>query len=286
MKSAFNQSVLAGSVILAVIFLIGLTAPFLGTRDPSEIDPISRNKRPGAVRVPTGADGQQRSTQYWMGTDSLGRDIYSRVLYGARVSMLVGISVALISIAAGLVIGLLAGYIRWLDGFVMRIMDGLMAVPAILLAIALVSLSTAGLRAVILAIVIPEVPRVVRLVRSVVLSIREEPYVEAAIALGARTVPLIVRHVLPNALAPLIVQATYVCASAIVIEAILSFLGVGIPPQTPTWGNIMAEGRSLFRVFPHNILFPGIFLAATVLAVNIMGDGLRDSLDPRLRNRL
>jgi len=286
LKSAFNRSVLAGSVILAVIFLIGLSAPFLGTRDPSEIDPISRNKRPGAVRALTGADGQQRSTTYWMGTDSLGRDIYSRVLYGARVSMLVGISVALISIAAGLVIGLLAGYIRWLDGFVMRIMDGLMAVPAILLAIALVSLSTAGLRAVILAIVIPEVPRVVRLVRSVVLSIREEPYVEAAIALGARTVPLIVRHVLPNALAPLIVQATYVCASAIVIEAILSFLGVGIPPQTPTWGNIMAEGRSLFRVFPHNILFPGIFLAATVLAVNIMGDGLRDSLDPRLRNRL
>jgi peptide/nickel transport system permease protein len=286
LKSAFNRSVLAGSVILAVIFLIGLTAPFLGTRDPSEIDPISRNKRPGAVRVLTGADGQQRSTTYWMGTDSLGRDIYSRVLYGARVSMLVGISVALISIAAGLVIGLLAGYIRWLDGFVMRIMDGLMAVPAILLAIALVSLSTAGLRAVIPAIVIPEVPRVVRLVRSVVLSIREEPYVEAAIALGARTVPLIVRHVLPNALAPLIVQATYVCASAIVIEAILSFLGVGIPSQTPTWGNIMAEGRSLFRVFPHNILFPGIFLAATVLAVNIMGDGLRDSLDPRLRNRL
>jgi peptide/nickel transport system permease protein len=286
LKSAFNQSVLAGAVILAVIFLIGLSAPFLGTRDPSEIDPISRNKRPGAVRILTGADGRQHSTTYWMGTDSLGRDIYSRVLYGARVSMLIGISVALISVAAGLVIGLLAGYIRWLDGFVMRIMDGLMAVPAILLAIALVSLSAAGLRAVILAIVIPEVPRVVRLVRSVVLSIREEPYVEAAVALGARTVPLIIRHVLPNAVAPLIVQATYVCASAIVIEAILSFLGVGIPPQTPTWGNIMAEGRSLFRVFPHNILFPGIFLAATVLAVNIMGDGLRDSLDPRLRNRL
>jgi peptide/nickel transport system permease protein len=221
-----------------------------------------------------------------MGTDSLGRDIYSRVLYGARVSMLVGISVALISMTAGLIIGLLAGYLRWLDGFVMRIMDGLMAVPPILLAIALVSLSTAGLRVVIMAIVIPEVPRVVRLVRSVVLSIREEPYVEAARALGARTVPLLARHVLPNALAPLIVQATYVCASAIVIEAILSFLGVGIPPQTPTWGNIMAEGRALFRVFPHNILFPSIFLAATVLAVNIMGDGLRDSLDPRLRNRL
>ncbi len=275
-----------GGTILAVILAIGLTAPFLGTRDPSQIDPVSRNKRPGAVRVLTGADGRQVSTTYWMGTDSLGRDIYSRVLYGARVSLLVGVTVALISVAAGLVIGLLAGYLRWLDGFVMRIMDGLMAMPAILLAIALVSLSAAGLRAVILAIVIPEVPRVVRLVRSVVLSIREEPYVEAAIALGARTVPLIVRHVLPNALAPLIVQATYVCASAIVIEAILSFLGVGIPPETPTWGNIMAEGRALFRVFPHNILFPGIFLAATVLAVNIMGDGLRDSLDPRLRKRL
>ena len=286
MKSVVNRSVLMGGAILAMIVLIGLSAPFLGTRDPSQIDPISRNKRPGAVRVLTGADGRQTSTTYWMGTDSLGRDVYSRVLYGARVSLLVGITVALISVAAGLVIGLLAGYLRWLDGFVMRIMDGLMAVPAILLAIALVSLSTAGLRAVILAIVIPEVPRVVRLVRSVVLSIREEPYVEAAIALGARTVPLIVRHVLPNALAPLIVQATYVCASAIVIEAILSFLGVGIPPQTPTWGNIMAEGRALFRVFPHNILFPGIFLAATVLAVNIMGDGLRDSLDPRLRKRL
>ena len=286
MKAAQNRSVLMGGAILAVILLIGLTAPFLGTRDPSQIDPVSRNKRPGAVRVLTGADGREVSTTYWMGTDSLGRDVYSRVLYGARVSLLVGVTVALISVAAGLVIGLLAGYLRWLDGIVMRIMDGLMAVPAILLAIALVSLSTAGLRAVIVAIVIPEVPRVVRLVRSVVLSIREEPYVEAAIALGARTVPLIVRHVLPNTLAPLIVQATYVCASAIVIEAILSFLGVGIPPETPTWGNIMAEGRALFRVFPHNILFPGIFLAATVLAVNIMGDGLRDSLDPRLRNRL
>jgi peptide/nickel transport system permease protein len=194
--------------------------------------------------------------------------------------------VALLSTLVGLVIGVLAGYLRWLDGVVMRIMDGLMSIPAILLAIGLVSLSRAGLRTVILAIVIPEVPRVVRLVRSVVLSIREEPYVEAAVALGARTPALLVRHVLPNTLAPIIVQGTFVCASAILVEAILSFLGVGIPPETPTWGNIMAEGRALFRLFPHNILFPGIFLALTVLAVNILGDGLRDSLDPRLRSRL
>ncbi len=168
----------------------------------------------------------------------------------------------------------------------MRVMDGLMSIPAILLAIALVSLSSAGLRTVIIAIVIPEVPRVVRLVRSVVLSIREEPYVEAGIALGASTPALLARHVLPNTVAPLIVQATFVSASAILVEAILSFLGIGIPPQIPTWGNIMAEGRTLFRVFPHNILFPGAFLAVTVLAVNMLGDGLRDSLDPRMRKRI
>jgi peptide/nickel transport system permease protein len=168
----------------------------------------------------------------------------------------------------------------------MRLMDGLMAIPAILLAIAVVSLSSAGLTAVIVAIVIPEIPRVVRLVRSVVLSIREEPYVEAAIAVGTPTPLLLIRHVLPNTLAPLIVQATYIAASAILIEAILSFLGVGIPAAIPTWGNIMAEGRALFRIFPHNILFPGMFLAVTVLCVNMLGDGLRDTLDPRMRKRL
>jgi peptide/nickel transport system permease protein len=281
-----NRSVLFGGIILAFVVLVAALAPVLGTTDPAQVEPVLRNKRPGAVTGTRNADGTQTERTHWMGTDSLGRDVYSRVLYGARVSLIVGLSVALVSTVVGLVIGVVAGYVRWLDGIVMRIMDGLMSIPAILLAIGLVSLSRAGLRTVIIAIVIPEVPRVVRLVRSVVLSIREEPYVEAATALGARTPMLLARHVLPNTLAPLIVQGTFVCASAILVEAILSFLGVGIPPETPTWGNIMAEGRALFRIFPHNILFPGLFLALTVLGVNILGDGLRDSLDPRLRARL
>jgi peptide/nickel transport system permease protein len=274
-----------GVAILSLIILVGLLAPFLGTTDPARIDPASRNQRPGTQRTVRGAAGQVVQRTHWMGTDSLGRDVYSRVVYGARVSLIVGGAVAVISGAIGLAIGVVSGYLRWLDAIVMRIMDGLMAVPAILLAIALVSLASAGLRTVILAIVIPEIPRVVRLVRSVVLSLREEPYVEAAVALGAPTPLLLAHHVVPNTLAPLIVQATFVCASAIQVEAILSFLGVGIPPETPTWGNIMAEGRALFRVFPHNILFPGAFLAVTVLAVNMLGDGLRDTLDPRLRQR-
>jgi len=281
-----QRSVLVGASMLAVIVAIGLLAPYLGTSNPARIDPVARNKRPGAERVVRNDDGTRTTRTYWMGTDSLGRDVYSRVIYGARVSLIVGISVALISAASGLLIGIVTGYVRWLDNIVMRIMDGLMAVPAILLAIALVSLSKASLRTVILAIVIPEVPRVTRLVRSVVLSIREEPYVEAARALGAPLPLLLARHVLPNTLAPLVVQATFVCASAILVEAILSFLGVGIPPETPTWGNIMAEGRVLFRLFPHNILYPGVFLAATVLAVNMLGDGLRDTLDPRVGRRL
>jgi peptide/nickel transport system permease protein len=275
-----------GGAILGLVAVIALGAPWLGTENPAQIDPVARNRRPGTERVVRTADGRATRVRYWMGTDSLGRDVYSRVIYGGRVSLLVGVTVAVISAASGLTIGVLAGYVRRLDAIVMRVMDGLMSIPAILLAIGLVSLSRAGLRTVILAIVIPEVPRVVRLVRAVVLSIREEPYVEAAVALGARTPLLLARHVLPNTVAPLIVQATFVCASAILVEAILSFLGVGIPPETPTWGNIMAEGRALFRVFPHNILFPGLFLAITVLAVNMLGDGLRDMLDPRTRQQL
>ncbi len=281
-----DRSIVIGGIILALVVLMAMLAPVLGTTDPARVEPVLRNKRPGAVASVRNADGSQTERTLWMGTDSLGRDVYSRVVYGARVSLIVGVVVALISAAIGLAIGVVAGYVRWLDNVVMRIMDGLMSIPAILLAIGLVSLSRAGLRTVIIAIVIPEVPRVVRLVRSLVLSIREEPYVEAAVALGARTPALLVRHVMPNTVAPLIVQATFICASAIIVEAILSFLGVGIPPSTPTWGNIMAEGRTLFRLFPHNILFPGAFLAVTVLAVNMLGDGLRDMLDPKTRRQL
>jgi peptide/nickel transport system permease protein len=281
-----NRSIVMGAILLAIIVAVAVLAPVLGTTDPARVEPVLRNKRPGAMASVRNDDGSQTERTLWMGTDSLGRDVYSRVVYGARVSLILGVTVALISAAMGLAIGVVAGYVRWLDSIVMRVMDGLMSIPAILLAIGLVSLSRAGLRTVIIAIVIPEVPRVVRLVRSVVLSIREEPYVEAAVALGARTPALLIRHVIPNTVAPLIVQATFICASAILVEAILSFLGVGIPPATPTWGNIMAEGRTLFRIFPHNILFPGVLLAVTVLAVNMLGDGLRDMLDPRTRKQI
>jgi peptide/nickel transport system permease protein len=285
-KLARNPSVVIGAAIVTLLALVGLLAPFLGTISPSEINPVYRNKKPGVERTIRTDDGKETVFVHRFGTDSLGRDVYSRVLYGARVSLIIGVTVAVLSVTVGLVVGLVAGYIRWLDGLIMRIMDGLMAIPAILLAMGVVSLSRAGLVAVIIAIVIPDIPRVVRLVRSIVLSIREEPYVEAAITVGTPTPTLLVRHVLPNTIAPLIVQGTFICGSAILIEAILSFLGIGIPPETPTWGNIMAEGRSLFRIYPHNIFYPGVCLAFAVLAINMLGDGLRDTLDPRFAKRV
>ncbi|MEZ5823578.1 MAG: ABC transporter permease [Geminicoccaceae bacterium] len=280
-----HSSVRIGGGALLLMALVALLAPVLGTRDPTFLDPIQRNKLPGHEAVIYTDAGEEQVT-YWLGTDQLGRDLYSRVIYGARVSLIVGVTVAVLSVAIGLAIGLVSGYLRWLDGVVMRVMDGLMAIPGILLALALVALWGAGLATVIIAIAVPEIPRVVRLVRSIVLSVREEPYVEAAISVGTPLPKILWRHILPNTIAPLIVQGTYVCASAILVEAILSFLGVGIPTDIPTWGNIMAEGRILFQVYPHAILFPGILLALTVLAVNMMGDGMRDTLDPKMAKRV
>lgn len=281
-----DPAIVIPAILLGLVALIAIAAPLLDTVDPIAINPTMRNKLPGVVEALRLDDGTTRNFTHWMGTDSLGRDVYSRVLYGARVSLVVGALVSVVAIGIGLVIGLLAGYLRWLDGFVMRLMDGLMAIPPILLAIGVVSLSRAGLTAVVIAIAVPEIPRVVRLVRAVVLSIREEPYVEAAVTAGTPLAPLLWRHVLPNCIAPLIVQATFVCASAIVVESILSFLGVGIPPEVPSWGNVMAAGRQYFRLFPGQILFPGLFLAITVLCVNVLGDALRDRLDPKLRRRV
>lgn len=281
-----NPNVIFGGVILLVMVAIAIFAPFLGTVDPTRIDPAARNKKPGTEITFRLEDGKTAKRTVLMGTDSLGRDVYSRVMYGTRVSLAVGVSVAVCAILIGMVIGLVSGYVRWADGIIMRIMDGLMAIPGILLAIALVSIWRAGLITVIFAIVVPDVPRVVRLVRSIVLTVREEPYVEGAISVGTPTWVLLFRHILPNTVAPLIVQGTFLAAAAILAEAALSFLGIGIPPEIPSWGNIMAEGRTLFRVFPHNILYPGIFLAFTVLAINIMGDGLRDTLDPKMSKKV
>lgn len=281
-----NVSVMIGAVLIALIALMGAAAPLITSEDPTAINPAGRNKAPGEQISFRNDDGQRVTRTSLMGTDTLGRDIFSRVVYGARVSLIVGIMVALVSVAIGLLIGLVSGYYRLLDSIVMRFMDGLMAIPSILLAIALVSLSGASLLAVVVAISIPEIPRVVRLVRAIVLSIREEPYVEAAVSVGTPTPKILYRHVLPNTIAPLIVQATFICGSAILLEAILSFLGVGIPPETPTWGNIMAEGRGVFQLLPHNILIPGVFLTLTVLAINMLGDGLRDTLDPRMSKQI
>jgi len=281
-----NWSVRLGGGVLCMLILATMIAPWLGTIDPTAMDPSSGNLLPGTRADFNNLSGEVISNHWFlMGTDSLGRDIWSRALYGARVSITVGIAVALLALVLGLFVGLTAGYFRRIDSVVMRLMDGVMAIPGILFAVSLVALFGGTLLTVIVAIAVPEIPRVARLVRSVVLSIREEPYVEAAIALDTPTWKILLRHILPNAIAPLIIQGTYVCASAILVEAILSFLGVGLPAEMATWGNIMAEGRSQFNQYPHNVLFPGVFLALTVLSVNVMGDGLRDTLDPKFNKR-
>lgn len=258
-------------VILALIVGMAIFAPWIANHDPQALAPAFRLRPPGEA--------------FWLGTDAYGRDLFSRIVYGARISLIVGLGVTAMSVLIGLPLGLLAGYFRGVDAVLMRVMDGLMAIPGILLAIAIVSLSSAGIWTVMVAIMIPEIPQVVRLVRSRVLSAREEPYVEAAILSGTSTFKVLTRHLMPNTLAPLIVQSTYICASAILTEAILSFLGAGIGTEIPTWGNIISEGRVYFQLKPSLVLWPGLVLSLCILSINLLGDRVSDALDPRLNKR-
>jgi peptide/nickel transport system permease protein len=267
-----HPTLIIGALLLIAIAALSIAAPWIATHDPQDIDPLARMQPPSA--------------EHWFGTDALGRDVFSRAVWGGQVSMIVGATVAVLATFFGIALGLVAGFVRWADGPVMRVMDGLMAIPGILLAIALMAVTRASLTTVIIAITVPEIPRVVRLVRSLALTLREQLFVEAAHAVGTRLPTILMRHVLPNIVAPLVVQATFVAAAAVLTEAALSFLGVGVPSQTPSWGNMMAEGRNFVTVAFHIILYPGLLLAATVLAINLLGDGLRDALDPRLARQL
>jgi peptide/nickel transport system permease protein len=266
-----NPTIVVGGILLAVVTLAAAAAPLIAG-DPMALSPIDRLLPPSAA--------------HWLGTDSLGRDVYTRAIFGARISLTVGVTVAVASVMLGLAIGLVSGYWHHVDLFVMRIMDGLMAIPAILLAIALVSLNRPSVFVVIVAITIPETPRVVRLVRSVVLGVREMPYIEAAISGGTRGRKIILRHILPATIPALIVQGTYISATAILVEAGLSFLGAGVPPDVPTWGNMIAQSRLYVARAPWTIFAPGTMLALSILAVNLLGDGLRDLLDVRLARRM
>ncbi len=264
--------VVIGGTLLCILVTLSVLAPWIAPYDPIKLNVAQR------LRPPSGA--------HWFGTDAYGRDVLTRTLWGGQISLLIAISVACLSTVTGTLVGLVAGYFRAMDTVVMRIMDGLMAIPGILLAVAMLSLTRASVQTVIVAITIPEIPRVVRLVRAVVLSIREQTFVQGAVASGTRTWAILLRHILPNAMTPIIVQATYIAASAVLIEAYLGFLGVGTPPEVPSWGNIIAEGRNFIMLAIWSVLFPGLFLGTMVLSINILGDGVRDMLDPRIAKRL
>lgn len=267
-----NPTLVVGGLLLMLIGLAAIFAPWLWTVDPHALAPARRIRPPSETN--------------WFGTDDLGRDVYSRVIYGARTSLVVGAAVAAVATFFGVLVGVVSGFVRWLDPIIMRIIDGLMSIPSVLIAIALLGVARGSIANVIIAIALAEFPRVARLVRGVVLSLRERSYISAAIACGSSASRIMSRHILPNAMDPIIIQATYIGASAIITEAILSFLGVGTPPTIPSWGNIMAEGRALWQVKPYIVFFPSIFLCITVLAVNLLGDGLRDMLDPRAAKRI
>lgn len=280
-----HSAVRLGCAVLAVLLLLALLAPWLGTFDPAAMDPTYISVAAGTRGDVTLPDGQTLAHVFWMGSDNFGRDIWSRVLYGTRVSLTVGLCTAVLAVTGGCLLGMLSGYFRPVDAVLMRLVDGMMAIPAVLVAITLVAMLGASLPTVILAIAVPEIPRVTRLVRALVMGLRDEPFVEAARALASSNLTILWRDILPNALAPLIVQGTFIAASAVLTEAILSFLGLGLPADVPTWGNIMAEGRVQFAQSPGNVLFPALFLVPTVLAINLLGDGLRDVLDPKFSKR-
>ncbi len=259
----------AALVTLAVIVVVAASAAWIMPYDPMKMDILNRMKPP--------------SVPHWFGTDEFGRDVLSRIMQGAQLSLLVGLLVVVVAAALGTLLGLLAGYVRALDGVLMRLTDALMAFPDILLAIAFMAALGPSLYNVVLALGIVYTPRVARVVRAAALVISGMPYVEAATALGASTPRIVFLHILPNLLSPLIVQATFIFASAILTEAALSFLGVGVPPTTPTWGNMIAGAQQYFQQADWLVLFPGLAIVATVLALQTVGDGLRDALDPRLQ---
>ena len=267
-----SRSTMVGGAIVLAVVLIAIFAPLLSPYDPLEIEVNRRLVGPAPAHL--------------FGTDNLGRDILSRVIHGARISLTVGSLVVLCSAGAGTVLGLLAGYSHRLDRILMRIMDGLMAFPTTLLAIALMAALGARLSNVIIALAIVFTPRVARVVRSVTLVLRELDYVQAAQALGARDARILARHVLPNCLAPVIVQSTFIFAESVLAEAALSFLGVGLPPYIPSWGTIITTGRMFMQIAPWITIFPGLAILVSVLGLNLLGDGLRDLADPRLRGRL
>lgn len=267
-----HPAIAAGGGLLVLMAVVALLAPWLAQQDPGQMTPRLRGRPP--------------SPEHWFGTDMLGRDLFARVVHGARVSLVVGFSVAVLATLLGVAVGVVSGFVRWADALIMRITDGLMSIPPILLAIALTAISQPSVTNVIVAIAIAEMPRMSRLVRGVVLSLREQPYVAAAVACGTRTPRIVLRHVLPNTLAPITVQATYICAAAMITEAILSFIGAGAPANVPSWGNIISEGRAVWQIRPWLVFFPAVFLSLTVLAVNLLGDGMRDALDPRMAKRL
>ena len=264
-----NRSVVAGALILLVFIAGALLAGVLSSYNPTRLSPASRLKPPSAIHI--------------LGTDEFGRDIWSLVLHGSRISLLVGVSTMLLTSFGGIVVGLVAGYSRRLDTVVMRVMDGLMAFPAILLAIALMAVRGPGVWNVIFALSIVYMPRTAMLIRSTVLSIRELDYIQAARALGREDAAIALRHILPNCIGPLLVQGSFIFAYAILAEAILGFLGVGVPPYVPSWGNVIASGKNVIREAFWVSLFPGVALTLAGLSLNLLGDGLRDLLDPRLR---